>query len=207
MPIMITCPGCKAKLRIRDEFAGKSMKCPRCSSSVTVVAEEQPVAAAAAEDEPVVAAAAEEDEPAAPATAVGEGKPKPRPAREPRMVACPECGKKIPEDATQCRYCKALLEDEEEDEDEENQPPSRYKPCPKCGKKNPKKVNWTPWGSFYGPRLFTHVRCRKCAYAYNGRTGGSNLGPAIVFITIPLLLILGLLVVVFLIFYNLGYFS
>ena len=52
---------------------------------------------------------------------------------------------------------------------------------------------FTPWGSFYGPALFNHVRCPECRYAYNGRTGRSNLIPAIIFVTIPALIIAGLL--------------
>jgi hypothetical protein len=50
-------------------------------------------------------------------------------------------------------------------------------------------VTWTFWGSFYGPALLTHVRCRECGGTYNGRTGGSNLIPAILFVTVALVLI------------------
>jgi hypothetical protein len=191
MPIMVNCPGCKAKLKIRDEFAGKAMKCPRCSTPVSVPAD----------DEPVVAAVAEEGEGAVPETAVGEGKPKPKPkpAHEPETMACPECGKKIPQGAQRCRFCKAWLADEEEEEveeEEDDRPRKRYKACPKCGAKNPEEVKWTAWGSFYGPKMFSHVRCRECGYAYNGRTGKSNIAAITVFITVPLLLLAGLIAVI-----------
>lgn len=54
-------------------------------------------------------------------------------------------------------------------------------------------MTWTIWGSFYGPALFSHVRCRDCGYAYNGRTGRSNFWPAFFFILVPAV---GLVVVV-----------
>ena len=63
-----------------------------------------------------------------------------------------------------------------------------FKPCPRCGAEGAKRVLFTPWGSFYGPALFNHVRCPECRYAYNGRSGGSNLIPAVLFVAIPLIL-------------------
>ncbi len=56
------------------------------------------------------------------------------------------------------------------------------------------RVLFTPWGSFYGPALFNHVRCPECRHAYNGRSGGSNLIPAILFVAIPLLLMAAIIV-------------
>jgi predicted Zn finger-like uncharacterized protein len=38
MPIQLLCPGCKSRLRIKDEFAGKKVKCPRCEALVRVPA-------------------------------------------------------------------------------------------------------------------------------------------------------------------------
>ncbi len=87
-------------------------------------------------------------------------------------------------------------EDVAEIEADEDAPPVRrkgFRPCPRCGAEGPKRVLWTPWGSFYGPALFHHVRCRECRYAYNGRTGRSNLLWAMIFVTIPSLIIAGLL--------------
>jgi len=81
---------------------------------------------------------------------------------------------------------------DEEDEDDRDDGP-HYVSCPRCGTRGASRVLWTPWGSFYGPALFTHVRCPHCFHAYNGQTGRSNLVPAILFITIPLVLLLGLL--------------
>ena len=56
------------------------------------------------------------------------------------------------------------------------------------------RVLFTPWGSFYGPALFHHVRCPECRYAYNGRSGGSNLIPAILFVVIPAVLMAAIIV-------------
>jgi DNA-directed RNA polymerase subunit RPC12/RpoP len=108
-------------------------------------------------------------------------------------MACPRCGKPISVDARKCRYCKAWVDEEEEEEDDDDlERRSPYKPCPRCGARGAERVVFTFWGSFYGPALFTHVRCPRCGYAYNGRTGRSNLIPAIIFVTVPLVLILAI---------------
>lgn len=105
------------------------------------------------------------------------------------MLACPRCGEETPADAEKCKHCKAWLYDDEPDERRPKKKSKSFKPCPKCGAGGAKRVTWTPWGSFYGPAMFNHVRCPQCDYKYNGKTGGSNLIPAIIFVTIPLLLI------------------
>jgi DNA-directed RNA polymerase subunit M/transcription elongation factor TFIIS len=82
-------------------------------------------------------------------------------------------------------------------EPDEDAPPPKggaFKPCPRCGAEGAKRVLFTPWGSFYGPALFNHVRCPECRYAYNGRSGGSNLIPAVLFVVIPLLLMAAIIV-------------
>jgi hypothetical protein len=56
-------------------------------------------------------------------------------------------------------------------------------------------VAWTAWGSYYGPALFAHVRCPVCDHTYNGKTGRSNLMPAIIFVAVPIFLILVILCV------------
>ena len=113
-------------------------------------------------------------------------------------VPCPHCeqlvavrGEEVMEGARAAQAPERL--DVERDED---LPPIRqkgFKPCPRCGAEGARRVLFTFWGSFYGTALFNHVRCPECQYAYNGRTGRSNLIPAIIFVTIPLLIIAGLL--------------
>jgi predicted RNA-binding Zn-ribbon protein involved in translation (DUF1610 family) len=167
MALTITCPSCRTNLRVREEYVGRQMICPRCQASVPVSAEEQPLTV-----EPADAAV-----PPSPAAPAG-GTP---------TKACPACGQQIAYTARKCRFCRTWIE-EEEDDDELGR--SYYKPCPRCGRSGAKRVIFTFWGSFYGPALLTHVRCPSCGTAYNGRTGRSNLLWAIVFVTVPLLLIL-----------------
>jgi transposase-like protein len=54
-----------------------------------------------------------------------------------------------------------------------------YKPCPKCSSSQVEKVGFTWWGGMLGPRLLTHVKCKDCGTAFNGKTGGSNTGAII----------------------------
>jgi len=168
MSVAVTCPSCQTKLRVRDELAGKEVKCPRCSLPVTVPAED-PV------ELPVEAVQAETPGPKR--QSAGPTRP------------CPECGQRIATSARKCRHCGALVE-EEEDLGPAELVSSPYVPCPKCHAPGPEKVVFTFWGSFYGPALFHHVKCLECGYKYNGKTGGSNLPWAILFVTVPLLLIL-----------------
>jgi len=109
-------------------------------------------------------------------------------ARE-QTQRCPNCGKPISIKARKCKYCRAWL-DEEDDREEVD---SEYVPCPRCGARGAERVIFTFWGSFYGPALFTHVRCPKCYYKYNGKTGRSNRIPAVLFVLVPLLLIFGII--------------
>jgi predicted RNA-binding Zn-ribbon protein involved in translation (DUF1610 family) len=161
MSLDIRCPHCDGSLHVREDFAGRTMKCPRCGSDFDV--------------------------PAGASTAVTEELPAPRVASGPTMP-CPRCGERILATARKCRFCKAWIEEEEEDE----RPQSQYKPCPKCGGRRAQRVLFTFWGSFYGPALLCHVQCPKCGCAYNGRTGRSNLIPAILFVAVPLLGIVGI---------------
>ena len=176
MPLTVTCPGCKAALRVRDEYAGKKLKCPRCAEIIPVpngeAAPEAPTPLEVVEEHvaevlPVARALPPHGAQAEPVTAFEAGVPERRPAGP---------GRRGGDEAHEGR-----------------RPPGRrvrdYAPCPRCGTGGATRVTWTPWGSFYGPALLTHVRCPKCGCAYNGRTGGSNLVPAIFFVLIPLLLI------------------
>jgi predicted Zn finger-like uncharacterized protein len=129
-----------------------------------------------------------------------------------KNVKCPRCAQWVvipAKDAIQGKEpeeVEPLPEDEAAQEDETRAPRSKYKACPRCGAGGARRIKWTPWGSFYGPRLFNHVRCQECGYAYNGRTGGSNLVPAIIFVTVPLLGIIGILVGLLLLLKSRGYF-
>jgi predicted Zn finger-like uncharacterized protein len=188
MPQIIHCPGCGAPLRVREELAGKNVKCPKCAHVVPVP--RPPAAHEAADVTPVG------PPPVAAEPKTAEAPEEVRPAGKPRMRECPSCGERNPVAARKCRYCRAWL-DEDEPEAEDRGPRRRrktsYVPCPKCGARGATRVTWTIWGSFYGPAMFNHVRCPDCGYKYNGRTGRSNLIPAIIFITIPAILIAAIL--------------
>jgi predicted Zn finger-like uncharacterized protein len=129
-----------------------------------------------------------------------------------KKIKCPRCGHvlTVPASAEEAveevpvmeeitaepppkKAARRRVPEDEEDEDVPIQRRSKYKPCPRCGESGATRVVWTPWGSFYGPALFTHVRCPGCGYKYNGRSGRSNLIPAIIFVTVPAVLIVAIL--------------
>jgi len=56
-----------------------------------------------------------------------------------------------------------------------------YVSCPNCGSDKIKKVNYTLWGGYLGPKLFTHVKCTDCNTKYNGKTGKSNTIPIVIY--------------------------
>jgi hypothetical protein len=155
--------------------AGQQVQCPRCLALVTAPSDD------------LVEVAIMEGQPA-PAPPAGITREQPPTAAGPTRP-CPECGRPIALTARKCRHCKAWLEDEDDREIYR----TGFKPCPRCGAGGATRVVFTFWGSFYGPALFHHVRCPACGYAYNGRTGRSNLVPAILFVTIPAVLILAIL--------------
>src|SRR5260370_40420057 len=51
MSITMKCSGCRAKLRLRDDLAGRKVKCPRCAKVLLVPEPEVEVAVAAEEEE------------------------------------------------------------------------------------------------------------------------------------------------------------
>src|SRR3954454_18274182 len=81
MSYPLTCPGCRATLRVRVELAGKTVKCPRCAQTIPVPAREELTSRKAGA---VVKTA--EDSPG------GQGRPEAegRPASE--YKPCPRCG-------------------------------------------------------------------------------------------------------------------
>jgi ribosomal protein S27E len=228
MPVTVRCQGCKSTLKIRDELAGKKIKCPKCATVLAVPKAEEEVE----EFAPVKA-----DERISDAPRKG-GKPAPRrhdPDEEeddrPRKGRRDDDYEDEEEEdrprkgarSTGIRTSRDRRDDyddeddrprrgrrdrDEEDEEEDDRPrKGKYKPCPRCRARGPKKVTWTPWGSFYGPAMFSHVRCQECGYAYNGKTGGSNLIPAILFVAVPLIGILGIIGGLAFVLFQRGYFK
>jgi predicted Zn finger-like uncharacterized protein len=160
MPLDVKCPGCSAAFKVKDEHAGKKMKCPKCAKIVSIPQKEEEVI----EDVEVV-----DDEPAAEETPTAmfdfeEQISQPRARKEKAAPKTPD----RPKGPTWGKYIA----------------------CPNCGGREAKRVKWTWWGSFYGPKMFTHVRCVDCGYAFNGKTGDSNVIPAVLFVIIPLVLII-----------------
>jgi predicted Zn finger-like uncharacterized protein len=138
MSTLIDCPSCQRKLRVPDEFLGKSVRCPTCGESFRA-----PEAAAAGEPAPAPAAAGPEpllnvplrleldDQPPAPRPAAEAPRPaEPEPPRrrrepddeddrdEPRRrrgsERCPGCGEDVRRGAAVCRYCGFDLEAEDD---------------------------------------------------------------------------------------------
>ncbi len=162
MKLEVRCPSCQKEFRFTDLGDTKTVSCPHCGDKVS-----KALAATVVEE------------------AVQAATPKSRRPVGQETQPCPQCGKLISVQARKCKYCRAWIDEEEVEEIE-----SEYVPCPRCGARRSQRVVFTFWGSFYGPALFTHVQCPECRYKYNGKTGRSNLIPAIIFVTVPLLLIL-----------------
>ena len=171
MPLDVKCPGCNAAFKVKDEHAGKKMKCPKCAKIVAIPA--KPAADDVIEEVEVV------EEASGAGTDPGEASPaalfdfddqisQPRPAKKQKDAA------KAPERPKGRTWGK-------------------YIACPNCNGREAKRIKWTWWGSVYGPKLFTHVRCVDCGYCFNGKTGDNNIIPAVLFVVIPLALIILLL--------------
>lgn len=166
MPLEFNCPMCKAALRVKDEHAGKKMKCPKCAKVVSIPAAEEEVI----EEVDVV-----EDEAAAPA---GAGSPFAFEGDEapPAKQGAPQ--RLAPERPRGKTWGK-------------------YMPCPNCRGREARRVMWTWWGSFYGPKLFTHVRCIDCGTSFNGKSGDTNVIPAVLIPSTCLVLIVGLCIFIY----------
>jgi DNA-directed RNA polymerase subunit M/transcription elongation factor TFIIS len=123
-----------------------------------------------------------------------------------KKIRCPKCQAAFRVPADQNADAVTKIVDEGDDEQRSAHGRKQYAACPKCGAEDPKRIKWTAWGSFYGPALLCHVRCRECGHAYNGRSGRSNLIPAILFVSLPLAVIAGLLIWVFMVLRERGHF-
>ncbi|HEX8916431.1 MAG TPA: hypothetical protein VF796_29030 [Humisphaera sp.] len=65
-------------------------------------------------------------------------------------------------------------------------PPGMFAPCPRCGCPYADRVTFTWWGGLLGPKLFTHVKCRNCRQAYNGKTGRDNTTAITIYVVVSL---------------------
>ena len=98
------------------------------------------------------------------------------------------------------------MRDDNDHNDQRGRPRhSHWRPCPKCGGDRIPKVRFTMWGSFLGPALLAHVRCQDCGCKFNGRSGRSNLIPIILFVSVPLSVIAGLVYWAYTILVERGY--
>ena len=43
MPIQVTCPGCHARFKVSDKFAGQTGPCPKCKKPITIPKKEDEV--------------------------------------------------------------------------------------------------------------------------------------------------------------------
>jgi len=166
MKLEVICPACKKEFRFTNRSGPETVPCPHCGDQV-----------------PKGLGTIVADE-AIQATEVQSRQAGQEPTRP-----CPECGKPIPIKARKCKYCRAWIDADVDREEVDTE----YVPCPRCGTRGAERVVFTFWGSFYGPALLTHVQCPKCHYKYNGKTGRSNVIPAIIFVLVPLLLILAVI--------------
>jgi hypothetical protein len=78
MPFRINCPACSAILNLKDELAGRAVKCPRCGDLVPATATQPPAPAAAFE-------VVEDDAPPAPPSPAAKSKA--APAAKPQPAA------------------------------------------------------------------------------------------------------------------------
>jgi hypothetical protein len=220
MPVSLTCSGCKSTLKVRDDLAGKKVKCPKCATLLTVPAAEEEEFAPVEIDDPSdsVVDAPPPEKKSKPSRDDDDEDDRPRgksrrrdeddedddrdrkrnPDRDKKgstgIRADRDRGRRDDDDEDDGRDRKRRRgRGRDDDDDDRIVKKSKYEPCPRCEATGATKVKWTPWGSFYGPAMFTHVRCPECGYAYNGKTGGSNLIPAIIFVTVPTVGILGIL--------------
>jgi hypothetical protein len=169
------CPGCQAVLRVRADMAGKQIKCPRCDRAVKVPAPEVGIT-----------------EQARPATS-GPVTVEPLDDDEEEVVRVK-------------RRSPAAEEAEDDDEEEVSvKRRSKYEPCPRCGAEESKRIPFTFWGSFYITALCCHVGCPECGCRYNGRTGRSNLLPAILCVSVALAGMIGLLGVIYYLLHSRGH--
>jgi len=203
MSVSLTCKGCKSALKVRDELAGKKVKCPRCATVLLVPAKKEEFAPVEVMPEERIRESPkgrksaptrrdDDEEDDDDRTRDDDRRSRVRGDRD-REDRRSHVREEDERDRSRRRSRRPRDEEEEEEDDRGRGGKKAFKPCPRCGSGGAKRVLWTAWGSFYGPAMFNHVRCPECGYKYNGRSGRSNMIPAIIFVAVPLIGILGIL--------------
>jgi hypothetical protein len=95
MPIRVTCPACSATLSIRDEYAGRAVKCPKCAGLIP--------------PQPAAPPTVSEAEP------VATLPPPPPPAPEPAPTSAPDVSAKAETDAPPKEKARDRGDDDEDD--------------------------------------------------------------------------------------------
>ncbi len=98
MSIKVTCESCSKQLKVRDEAAGKRVKCPECGGVIAIP-----------EVEDVVDAEAEDDNPFTKGNLSSSGKAVSDDDSFDRKP-CPACGERIVKSAAKCRYCGEIFD-------------------------------------------------------------------------------------------------
>src|SRR5262245_40672301 len=86
MAILTMCPGCARKLKIRDDLAGRTIRCPKCAAAVAVKAAAPPADSPTPEWQetiPIISAAATKPASRRPPAAAPPSKSKPAKLPEP----------------------------------------------------------------------------------------------------------------------------
>lgn len=98
MSIRVSCEGCGKQLKVRDEAAGKRVKCPECGGVIAIP-----------ELGEVVDAEAADDNPFAGGNISSTGKTVANEDQHDRKP-CPACGEMIVKAAAKCRYCGEVFD-------------------------------------------------------------------------------------------------
>lgn len=127
MPIQFKCPKCAKVLKVADAHAGKTAKCPGCSTGLRIPKPKPKPKPAGGAGKPAAAAKKPAAAGAKPAPSAAEPEPKAE------MVACFFCDKEVPKSEAVQRgddlYCEECNEElgpivqKEEDEDDFLKPP------------------------------------------------------------------------------------
>jgi uncharacterized RDD family membrane protein YckC/predicted RNA-binding Zn-ribbon protein involved in translation (DUF1610 family) len=98
MSILVSCPACSKQLKVRDEAAGKRVKCPECGGVIEIPVPADVMDAEAADDHPF---AIGQTSSAGDVSSDG-GKYDRKP--------CPACGEMIVKSAAKCRFCGEIFD-------------------------------------------------------------------------------------------------